>query len=278
MGDGPQGDGSLAVRLIAGGAATLSTSVFADSGLEHYRGSFANPAMVLPLASSAFGIAINGRRAQQPESSGTVAPTVSHVGSTAIGMIGLGFHAYNVLKRPGGPTFTNLFYGAPAGAPAALVLAGALGKAADTLAQGEHRIGPIGLASGRAIGALVGVGIFGSVGEAALLHFRGAYHDPFMWLPVTLPPIAAVSLLRDVIEDEPRRATTILLGATAALGAVGIGFHAYGISRNMGGWKNWRQTILAGPPIPAPPAFTGLAIAGLGALLLMKQRRARADG
>jgi LPXTG-motif cell wall-anchored protein len=41
----------------------------------------------------------------------------------------------------------------------------------------------------------------------------------------------------------------------------------------MGGWRNWRQNLLAGPPIPAPPAFTGLALAGLGALLLMKRRR-----
>lgn len=273
MAQASQADGTLAIRLIAGGATTLASSVLADSGLEHYRGSFANKAMVLPLASSAFGIAVNGRRAQQPASRGTAAPTVSHVGSTAIGLIGLGFHAYNVLKRPGGPTFTNLFYGAPAGAPAALVLAGALGKAADTLAQGEDRIGPVDLASGRAVGALVGAGLFGSVGEAALLHFRGAYHDPFMWLPVTLPPIAAVSLLRDVIDDHPRQATMILLGTTAALGLIGMGFHAYGVARNMGGWKNWRQNILAGPPLPAPPAFTGLAIAGFGALLMMRQRR-----
>ena len=264
---------TLAVRLIAGGATALASSVLTDSGMEHYRGSFANPAMVLPLASSALGIAVNGRKAQRPDRGGSTVPAIGHVGAVTIGAIGLGFHAYNVLKRPGGATFTNLFYGAPAGAPAALVLAGTLGKAADTLAQGDDRIGPVDLASGRAIGALVGIGLFGSVGEAALLHFRGAYHDPFMWLPVALPPIAAVSLLRDVIDDHPRQATTILLGTTAALGLIGIGFHAYGVARNMGGWRNWRQNILAGPPIPAPPAFTGLAIAGLGALLLMRRRR-----
>ncbi|MGN6375928.1 MAG: hypothetical protein ACTHMG_10265 [Sphingomonas sp.] len=276
MDEGSQ-DGTLAIRTIAGGATALAFAVLADSGLEHYRGSFANPVMVLPIVSSALGIAVNGRRTQQPESSGSAAPTVTHVGSTAIGLTGLGFHAYNILKRPGGPTFTNLFYGAPAGAPAALVLAGALGKAADTLAQGKERIGPIEIASGRSIGALVGIGLFGSVGEAALLHFRGAYHDPFMWLPITLPPIAAVSLLRDVAEDKPRQATTVLLGATAVMGLIGVGFHAYGISRNMGGWRNWRQNILAGPPLPAPPAFTGLAIAGLGALMLMKMSKERRE-
>ena len=48
-------------------------------------------------------------------------------------MGGLGFHAYNITKRVGGVSFTNLFYAAPVGAPAALVLAGTLGKAADAL-------------------------------------------------------------------------------------------------------------------------------------------------
>jgi len=264
-----------AVRLIAGGATALAASVLADSGLEHYRGSFANPAMVLPIAASSLGIAVNGRRAQRPASGGSPAITISHVGAVTIGALGLGFHAYNVLKRPGGPSFTNLFYGAPVGAPAALVLAGTLGMAADTLARDKHLLGPVELASGRAIGALAGVGLIGTTGEAALLHFRGAYHDPFMWAPVVLPPIAAAALLRDVVQHERRRATTILLGATAALGVIGAAFHSYGVSRNMGGWRNWRQNLLAGPPIPAPPAFAGLALAGLGALLLMKQRHRR---
>ncbi|MCM8732379.1 hypothetical protein ACFO8O_15545 [Hephaestia sp. GCM10023244] len=263
---------TLAIRLIAGGATVLASSVLTDSGMEHYRGSFANPTMVLPLASSALGIAVNGRKAQRPDGGGSTVPAIGHAGAVTIGAVGLGFHAYNVLKRPGGATFTNLFYGAPAGAPAALILAGLLGKAANALAEGKDHVGPVVLASGRAIGAVAGTGILGSAGEAALLHVRGAYHDPFMWLPVTVPPIAAASLLRDVVEDHPRRATTILLGTTAALGLIGVGFHVYGVSRNMGGWRNWRQNILAGPPIPAPPAFTGLALAGLGALILMRRR------
>ena len=38
----------------------------------------------------------------------------------------------------------------------------------------------------------------------------------------------------------------------------------------MGGWKNWSQMLFQGPPLPAPPSFTGLAIAGLGALSLLR--------
>jgi hypothetical protein len=39
----------------------------------------------------------------------------------------------------------------------------------------------------------------------------------------------------------------------------------------MGGWRNWSQNILNGPPLPAPPSFAGLALAGLAALELMKE-------
>jgi hypothetical protein len=37
----------------------------------------------------------------------------------------------------------------------------------------------------------------------------------------------------------------------------------------MGGWRNWRQNLVDGPPIPAPPSFTGLALAGLAVLDLL---------
>jgi hypothetical protein len=40
----------------------------------------------------------------------------------------------------------------------------------------------------------------------------------------------------------------------------------------MGGWRNWTQMILQGPPLPAPPAFLGIAAAGLGILPLLRKR------
>ena len=39
----------------------------------------------------------------------------------------------------------------------------------------------------------------------------------------------------------------------------------------MGGWRNWSQNVLNGPPMPAPPSFTGLALAGLAALSLIEE-------
>jgi hypothetical protein len=93
-----------------------------------------------------------------------------------------------------------------------------------------------------------------------------------MFLPVTVPPLAAVLMLWAALGGRGARALTRgWLAATAALGFVGVGFHSYGIARSMGGWRNWSQNLLNGPPLPAPPSFTGLALAGLAALDLLEQ-------
>ncbi len=260
-------------RLVSAGATMLGASVLLDSAMEHYRGSFHNVAMTLPLLASGLSIAGNGARAIRFSSptGNSAARFALHGTSAAIGAVGLGFHAYNVLKRPGAVRLGNLFYGAPIGAPAALVLAGLLGAAGDELTRTRTAYARRdALSSSRTIGAITASGIFGTVAEAGLLHFRGAFHNPAMWLPIALPPVAALSMARDVARRAPHRLTLGLLVATAAMGIAGVGFHAFGIARNMGGWRNWRQNLLAGPPIPAPPAFTGLAIAAIGAFLLMR--------
>jgi hypothetical protein len=116
------------------------------------------------------------------------------------------------------------------------------------------------------------MGMLGTVGEASLLHFRGAFHDPAMFLPVTVPPVAAGLLADTAVARRPgdRWFTRWWLRLTAFVGLAGAGFHIFGVARNMGGWRNWRQNVLNGPPIPAPPSFTGLALAGLAALRLLE--------
>ena len=72
----------------------------------------------------------------------------------------------------------------------------------------------------------------------------------------------------------PRRIRVSALVAAACWrrsGLLGSAFHAYGIQRNMGGWRNWSQNVLNGPPLPAPPGFTALALAGLAALALIER-------
>jgi hypothetical protein len=259
-----------AARLIAGGAAMLAGAVFADSAMEHYRGSFDNRAMPLPLVASALAFLADGGLAlgRRPPLAMSV-----HAASAALGTAGLGFHAWNIAKQPGGLRWGNLFYQAPIGAPAALVLAGGLGAAGQALASGKRALGPVSLLSGRVLGGACALGIAGTAAEAALLHFRGAYHTPVMWVPVTVTPLAALALVRAALTGRANWVVTAALAVTAVLGLAGSGFHAYGISREMGGWGNWRQNLFAGPPLPAPPAYTGFAVAAFGALLLMRKAR-----
>jgi hypothetical protein len=119
-----------------------------------------------------------------------------------------------------------------------------------------------------ALGTLCAAGLVGTSIEAGALHFRGAFQNPLMYAPVIIPPIAAATLATAAVTRSPhaRKAAGGLLRLTSWLGVAGVCFHAWGVHRRMGGWSNWRQNVLAGPPLPAPPAFTGLALAGLAVL------------
>jgi hypothetical protein len=246
-------------RQLYQAAAMLAASVLSDSALEHYRGGFENPGMFAPLASAAvvLACALGGTRRAAP-----------YATACAVGAAGLGFHAYNVQRRPGGLSWANLFYAAPLGAPAALLLAGVIGLAAHPVAAGAPTLA--GLPSGRALCGLAAFGLAGTSAEAALLHFRGAFQHPAMWVPVSVPPVTAVMLASAALPGAPgpRRLTHALLKACTWLGMLGMGFHARGIARQMGGWRNWSQNVLAGPPLPAPPSFSALALAGRAALAL----------
>ncbi len=263
-----------AARRLNRAAGVLATAVLADSAVEHYRGSFHNPAMVLPLLTSGLSLAVSAHGLADSRSGAHRGRDTVYAAAALTGLLGTAFHIYNISKKPGGFSWQNLFYSAPIGAPAALILSGATGFLAERVRDNVPGDLPIiaGLPAGRVVAAATGAGLLGTVAEAGLLHFRGAYHDPFMYAPVTIPPVTA-ALLGGVAlgpAREPRPITRWWLRVTAALGFAGAGFHCIGVARNMGGWRNWTQNVLNGPPIPAPPSFTGLALAGLAALGLLE--------
>ena len=260
-----------AAKRLSGASAMLAAAALADSGVEHYRGAFHNKTMILPLAvaAQALGASLHGAadRTLRPNSTRDLGQALALV----TGLAGTGFHFYNIMKRPGRWSWLNLFYAAPIGAPAALSLGGMLGALSERLRGGDRAI--YGFLPGRLVARLVSLGLLGASGEAALMHFRGAYHNPAMVIPITAPPIAAALLAGATIYPRLAKPALWSLKLLTAVGFVGAGFHAYGIQRNMGGWRNWSQNLLNGPPLPAPPAFTALAIAGLAALKLMETER-----
>ena len=264
-----------AARQLNRAAGTLAFSVLADSSVEHYRGSFKNKAMFTPLIVSALTLcmSLHGTADKRPLAHG--ARDITYLLAAATGLLGSGFHFYNVGKRTGGFSWQNLFYGAPLGAPIAILLAGLLGFCSERVRESRKGERPeiLGLPAARTIAAVTGAGLLGTTGEAGLLHFRGAYHNPFMAVPVTLPPLGAVLLGRVAAARAGgrRQLARWWMRLLAAVGLAGVGFHAYGVSRNMGGWRNWSQNVLNGPPLPAPPSFSALALAGLAALGLMEE-------
>jgi len=271
----PPADGPARAPIagLHGAASLLALSVFADSAIEHSRGRYKNPGMYAPVLIAGLVMAANAKAMFGAAGSSTTRNGL-HATAIALGMVGVGFHAWNVLHRPGGVSWHNLFYAAPVGAPAAMALAGIIGTAADHVRVAAPGA-PATLArlpAGRALSGLVATGLAGTVAEVGLLHFRGAFNSRYMWLPVTLPPVAAGLLARAAVQPAgaPLKATKAMLSVTAAVGIAGAGFHARGVSRMMGGWRNWSQNLIDGPPVPAPPSFSALALAGIAALALIE--------
>jgi hypothetical protein len=256
-------------RGLNRGAAMLAASVVADSAMEHFRGNYENRAMVLaPLVATAtMATAMHGRSPK------AVANAVFGT-ALAVGTAGLGFHLYNITKRPGGLSWQTIFYAAPFAAPGALAFAGVLGLASARVPRARYlrRSTQRKLATGLAWS--VSASLMVTAAEVWVLHFRGAFHDPLMFVPVTVVPAAALSLAHSGARPTAQNLTVSrwLLRLTGFVGLVGAGFHAYGVSRNMGGFANWSQNLFAGPPLPAPPSFTGLAFAALGTLTLLQAR------
>ena len=254
-----------AARLLNAAAATLAAGVLTDGTAEHYRAAFHNRAMFVATAVSAgaTAVATSALATRQPRPA--MARTM-FAAAMLTGMVGFGFHVANVLRRTGGLSSDNLFRGAPIGAPMALALAGVFGGAAaqsSSSVRARH---------GVLLGNISAIGLAGTSMEAGILHFRGAFHNPLMYAPVLIPPAAAVALATATLTQSGRvhRAAGLLLRSTAWLGVAGTALHGWGVHRRMGGWRNWSQNVLAGPPLPAPPAFTGMALAGLAALQLLR--------
>jgi hypothetical protein len=266
-------------RTFNRSSALLALSVLADSAMEHYRGSFDNPAMYTPLivsvASLLAGMHGGHDRAAQRHS---VRDAV-FISAALAGVAGTGFHLYNITKRPGRLSWHNFFYAAPVGAPMALLLSGTLGAAAERLRdEPAHEPRLLGMPAGQALALLTSAGLVGTLGEVALLHFRGSFQNPAMYAPVVISPVAAALLANSALVAPgsrwfPRALTRFWLRVTTALGFIGVAFHARGVARNQGGWRNWSQNLFNGPPLPAPPSFSALALAGLAALRLRETER-----
>ena len=257
------------------GGGHIGASVLADSAVEHYRGSFKNKAMFTPLVVSradARCVSVHGTR------------TAAAVRIAVRDIV----YAVAAADRPGRHrafTSTTSARG-PAASPGRtcsiarrsarrwrFCLSGLLGFLRRARARHAPGAPPtiFELPAGRAWRRVTGAGLLGTPAKPgccisaapSTIRSCSAGHAP-------ADRRAAAGIAAVGHAEAATLVTRWWLRLTALLGFAGVGFHAIGVARNMGGWRNWSQNVLNGPPLPAPPSFTGLALAGLAALGLME--------
>src|SRR5665213_887750 len=144
-----------AARRLNRAAGTIAASVLIDSAMEHYRGNFHNKAMWTPLVTSSLSIAVSlhglsdGRHGAHP------VRDFVYACAGLVGVVGTGFHIYNVTKKVGGFNWQNIFYSAPLGAPAAMSLSVLRGFLAERVRDNDPEREPqvYGLPAGRVVAA-----------------------------------------------------------------------------------------------------------------------------
>lgn len=112
---------------------------------------------------------------------------------------------------------------------------------------------------------MIAFALAGATLQAAILHYRGAFNNPFMFAPLTVPVLAIVMSIWMAVgpNETVLLVFTILLWSTFLIGFVGLGMHLRGLGRQMGGLYVTLFNWLEGPPAFAPALFTGFAGVGL---------------
>jgi hypothetical protein len=260
-------------QWIALVVASMTLLILADAFAGHYRSGFVFRSQYAPFISGGLLIVSAVAAIAKPEAAwSNLALRIAGWVALFSGVVGFGFHHYyGIAKKPGGYKWLlhYLMYGAPPVAPLALAITGMLALVAASGLANEISIAGVSLRT--ALLTLVAVALAGATLQAAILHYRGAFNNPLMFAPLTVPVLAVVmSILMITGPNEiVLLALTILLWLTFLIGFVGLGMHLRGFGRQMGGVYlaifNW----LEGPPAFAPALFTGFAGVGLIAVYLL---------
>lgn len=180
-------------------------------------------------------------------------------------------HYYGMIKKPGGYSWFlhHLMYGAPPLAPLGLSAAGLFSVVTAYAMQQETKF--LGYEFSQVIFFLVGLCMSGIILQTAILHFRGAFNNPVMYIPFTFPLLTAIMLfIADFISHAwLDMVLKGLLWLTFLSGFVGLGMHLRGFDRQRAGLYVTLFNILQGPPLFAPALYSILASIALVAIYMM---------
>ncbi|HJU65231.1 MAG TPA: hypothetical protein VJ596_06110, partial [Gemmatimonadaceae bacterium] len=252
----------------------LSLLVIAESWLGHFRSGFPLRAQYTPLAIGGL-LAVSGISAAiAPAAPWThVGLRIAGVAAVITGVIGVGYHHwYGIVEKAGGYRWLlhYLMYGAPQLAPLSLSVVGALAFVDAHALGGQDALWGTSI-SGSFLG-IVTVGLAGAIAQAGILHYRGAFNTPLMYVPLMIPPLAVLAgaWMWASPGTASHLAMRVSLWLTLLTGFVGLGMHLRGVDRQMGGLHVPLVNLLQGPPPLAPAVFAGLSAVGLASLELAR--------
>jgi hypothetical protein len=256
-----------AFQWIALIAALLTLLAMVEAWIGHYRSGFPLRAQYTPLASGGLLVVAAFAAVSTPGTAWAQA-ALRAAGWLAVvmGFVGVGYHHYYGITEKAGSykwLLHYLMYGAPQLAPLALSAAGALAVVAAHGAAGRTAI--LGVELRSALLGIVAVALIGAIAQAGILHYRGAFNNPLMYAPLTVPVLAAVTSgwMSAVPAAVPHVLGRTLFVLTFLIGFVGLGMHLRGLDRQMGGLHVFLFNLLQGPPPLAPVTFAGFAAIGL---------------
>ena len=245
----------------------LTLLIIAEAFVGHYRRGFVLRVQYAPLLSGGLLVATALVTIFAPWSSpANVALQLAGWVAIVFGLVGFGFHHYyGIAKKPGGYNWLlhYLMYSAPPLAPLALTITGILALITARGLANQSNISGISLRTALLIS--LAIAIAGATLQATILHYRGAFNNPLMFVPLAVPvPAIIMAVLMVVIPNAVVAFMfTILLWLTFLMGFVGWGMHLRGYGRQMGGLYVTIFNVLEGPAVSAPAIFTGFAAVGL---------------
>ncbi|MGI8506618.1 MAG: hypothetical protein ACR2MK_07380 [Solirubrobacteraceae bacterium] len=108
--------------------------------------------------------------------------------------------------------------------------------------------------------------------EIYLEHYRASFGNKMMWSPIVVTPPVMVAGIGGVFS---RKWAKTYLPITALIytanGLVGEYYHARGVARKPGGFKQASYNLAMGPPIMAPGLMTIVGMLGVLAALLRRE-------
>lgn len=258
----------LAIVIIC-----LMPLLLMDVLVAHYRSSFKHPSQYLPFLTGTLLFIAALLVVFMPQNSSVRAALVACGWLNIVsGLLGFVIHQYyGTFTQPGGYRLWLHYamYAAPILAPLALSAMGFLALLCVAALRGAHSLG--GWPIRDELLTLTSVSLLASSLQAGILHYRGAFNNVFMYVPVSVPVLAVLAWLWSLVLPSAAAHTLVvfLLWLTFIAGFVGLGLHLRGLDRQMGGLYVTVFNILQGPPVWAPAVFSGFAAVGLISLYLV---------